>query len=126
MPAPALSSFDGANTQPSGNATVAPLRLGSRALSLNQSVFNNGCITSYGLFILAARFLRDWRIMDYSLLVGIQNVTERRVFHPAPQPAPRWALGLTRPQTPFTSGLDPLTVHRPNNPGIPGSLSPDR
>ena len=25
--------------------------------------------------------------MDYSLLVGIQNVTERRVFHPAPQPA---------------------------------------
>ena len=23
-------------------------------------VFNNGCITSYGLFILAARFLRDW------------------------------------------------------------------
>ena len=33
-----------------------------------------------------ARFLRDWRIMDYSLLVGIQNVTERRVFHPAPQP----------------------------------------
>ena len=34
-----------------------------------------------------ARFLRDWRIMDYSLLVGIQNVTERRVFHPAPQHA---------------------------------------
>ena len=32
-----------------------------------------------------ARFLRDARIMDYSLLVGIQNVTERRVFHPAPQ-----------------------------------------
>ena len=25
--------------------------------------------------------------MDYSLLVGIQNVTERRVFHAAPQPA---------------------------------------
>ena len=32
-----------------------------------------------------ARFLSDCRIMDYSLLVGIQNVTERRVFRPAPQ-----------------------------------------
>ena len=34
-----------------------------------------------------ACFLRDARIMDYSLLVGIQNVTERRVFHAAPQHA---------------------------------------
>ena len=32
-----------------------------------------------------ARFLCDCRIMDYSLLVGIQTVTERRVFRPAPQ-----------------------------------------
>ena len=30
-------------------------------------------------------FLRECGIMDYSLLVGIQTVTERRVFRPAPQ-----------------------------------------